>query len=577
MSQVPPIKERFQIAQPAKDGTPTFKWSLTDHALTDPVLLVTGPFDVLPIVFVPGIMGSNLKVKGKDQPVWRLDEGALGVPWNLVSKIAKQSPGLRQQMLHPDRTEVDYGGAVPAETTSAVYGKDTHRSRGWGSVGQGSYHEFLLWLERTLNPLNRNPVFWQEYYQDETTMSAPLKPGETPKMFPGIRMGMKGQPFGAETHAFDPVSSSDLIAQSKFVFPVYAAGYNWLASNAEAGDALALRIKAIIAENNRGQYACKQVILVTHSMGGLVARACAQTPGIQDLIAGIVHGVMPSVGAAVAYRRCKVGMRDEDFGAGLVIGSTGQEVTAVFAQAPGALQLLPSHFYNAEWLHIQGPGEKIVASLPSKEANDPYEKIYLERNRWWGLVNEHWLSPEKGAPITWDLYASSVLLAKKFHVSLADFYHPCTYVYYGADRQMASFEKVTWRILKGVAPDSKPAPDVQKVVTMKSSDLRGTGGPVDYAGGATEYATTVLPEGGALGSSYETSYWELHCQMQDGVGDGTVPASSGGAPAKRGGSNIKQQFRLTGFGHEKSYQNSAARHATLLSIAKIAGQAKRPK
>ena len=54
MSQVPPVKERFQAAAPDKDGTPTFKWSLTDAALKDPVLLVTGPFDVLPIIFIPG-------------------------------------------------------------------------------------------------------------------------------------------------------------------------------------------------------------------------------------------------------------------------------------------------------------------------------------------------------------------------------------------------------------------------------------------------------------------------------------------------------------------------------------------
>ena len=577
MSQVPPVKERFQTARPDKDGAPSFKWSLTDSYLTDPVLLVTGPFDILPVVFIPGIMGSNLKAKGKDQPIWRLDEGAFGLPWNLVKSIAKKGPGERQQLLHPDRTEVDYGGAVPPAVSSEIYGPEIHRARGWGSVGEGSYHKFLLWLEQTLNPRNRNPVFWQEYYQDEATISAPLKPGETPKMFPGIRMGMKGQPFGAESLAFDPVSSSDLIAQSKFIFPVYAEGYNWLASNRDAGNALAKRVKNIIAENNRGSYRCSQVILVTHSMGGLVARACAQVPGMTDSIAGIVHGVMPAVGAAVAYRRCKVGMRDEDFGAGLVIGSTGQEVTAVFAQAPGALQLLPSHLYNAEWLNIQDSDKRLVAKLPSKEENDPYKKIYLRRDRWWGLIDEEWLSPKGGAPIDWDQYTSNVDSAQKFHIGLADIYHPTTYVYYGADKKMPSFETVTWRMVKGLPPDSRAAPDAEKVLVMSSSDLRVNGGPVDYVGGSTKFITTVTPGGGAVNSSYETSYWELHFEMQDGRGDGTVPASSGGAPVVRCKGNVKQQFRLTGFGHEKSYQNAVAQSVTLLSLTKIAGKAKRPK
>ncbi len=112
---------------------------------------------------------------------------------------------------------------------------------------------------------------------------------------------------------------------------------------------------------------------------------------------------------------------------------------------------------------------------------------------------------------------------------------------------------------------------------MKSGDLRVPGGPIDYIGGSTQYVTTVSPYGGATNSSYETSYWELHCEMQDGAGDGTVPASSGATPARRGAGNIKQQFRLTGFGHEKSYQNAVAQSATLLSISKIAGQAARPK
>eukprot|EP01032_Pedospumella_encystans_P026865 gene26865-30371_t len=160
------------------------------------------------------------------------------------------------------------------------------------------------------------------------------------KLPPGITMDMSGLPRVAEDdHFTTPILSDDLLKRAKCRFPVYACGYNWLASNTEAADALKDRIAEVIAENNKGAYKCEQVILVTHSMGGLVARCCAQLDGMAGKIAGIVHGVMPAVGAAVAYRRCKVGMREESFTAGLVIGSNGREVTAVFAQAPGALQL----------------------------------------------------------------------------------------------------------------------------------------------------------------------------------------------------------------------------------------------
>lgn len=120
----------------------------------------------------------------------------------------------------------------------------------------------------------------------------------------------------------------ELVARGGYRMPVHACGYNWLDSNKVAASRLAERIDELMRQYGRN---CQQVILVTHSMGGLVARRCAQLPGMADKIAGVVHGVMPATGAPVAYRRCKVGMKDEDPIAGAVIGPTGQEVTAVFA------------------------------------------------------------------------------------------------------------------------------------------------------------------------------------------------------------------------------------------------------
>jgi hypothetical protein len=161
-------------------------------------------------------------------------------------------------------------------------------------------------------------------------------------------MSMQGLPTQGEKGPMH-LLSDDLIARARFRMPVYACGYNWLDSNIEAAKRLRQRIVDVIKENSHEHSRCSQVILVTHSMGGLVARACQQLDGMQEAIAGIVHGVMPSVGAAVAYRRCKIGMADEDPAAAMVIGRTGQEVTAVFAQAPGALQLLPARQYRSGW------------------------------------------------------------------------------------------------------------------------------------------------------------------------------------------------------------------------------------
>ena len=56
-------------------------------------------------------------------------------------------------------------------------------------------------------------------------------------------------------------------------FPVHAMGYNWLRSNKKSGKEIAARIEALIKRYVDQGYQCEKVIVVTHSMGGLVARA----------------------------------------------------------------------------------------------------------------------------------------------------------------------------------------------------------------------------------------------------------------------------------------------------------------
>jgi uncharacterized protein involved in type VI secretion and phage assembly len=45
-------------------------------------------------------------------------------------------------------------------------------------------------------------------------------------------------------------------------------------------------------------------------LGGLVARFCSEVLNRRDDIFGIVHGVMPAIGAAAVYRRFKSGTED---------------------------------------------------------------------------------------------------------------------------------------------------------------------------------------------------------------------------------------------------------------------------
>jgi hypothetical protein len=468
---------------------------------------------------------------------------------------------------------VDDRGAVP-KGSKARHSADVYRSRGWGTVSETSYHEFRLWLEEILNPTERNPARWPDFYQAEATIGPIPASGEEPKLFPGIKMGLKGEPFHAEK-TFSSLLTDDLLKRSKYLMPVYAVGYNWLDDNKNAAKALSDRIQDIVKANNQGSFRCQQVLVVTHSMGGLVARACAALPGMDSMIAGVVHGVMPAVGAAVAYRRCKVGMADESYIAGMAIGNTGQEVTAVFAQAPGALELLPTQQYRGTWLKICDPnGSPVGAPLPG---GDPYEKIYLERNQWWGLVNEAWLAPENGVPLKWDIYRRNISSAREFHESLAGIFHPQTYAFYGANAKAGdkkdSFECVTWRLKEGLSSSGKSRTTPASVRQMGHEKIRGEGGNPAYIDGST----VVMPSFG-VGAPvvYEASDWEIRADQWDGHGDGTVPVSSGSAPLHLGGAKVKQQFRIPNIKHELAYNDGTSRMATLYALTKVAGQARMP-
>ncbi|KRP58680.1 esterase/lipase family protein, partial [Pseudomonas trivialis] len=370
------------------------------------------------------------------------------------------------------------------------------------------------------------------------------------------------------------IISDELVARGDYRMPVHACGYNWLDSNDSAASRLAERINELMHQYGRN---CQQVILVTHSMGGLVARRCAQLPGMADKIAGVVHGVMPATGAPVAYRRCKVGMSDEDPIAGAVIGPSGQEVTAVFAQAPGALQLLPTQDYTPGWLRLVD--ERGAPAMPRQPVKDPYEEIYLRRDRWWGLLREEWLAPKGGDPITWENFEENISEAKQFHHKIAGSYHPQTYVYYGNDDKHPSFESITWEMQRGSRLNGPNAsrPDAFTVSNLQMHEVRDDGRSPVYVGGQAEAIAPPRGDPDMPVKTVQTSYWELHCRMQDGAGDGTVPVSSGRAPVMLARKDsIRQQVQAPGFDHEASYANPLTQQFTLYSLIKIAAKAKRP-
>ncbi|NML14923.1 esterase/lipase family protein [Azohydromonas caseinilytica] len=565
------------------------------------------PRRVLPIVFLPGIMGSNLRITSaermrqlgrtnpEDNIAWRPDSLGAG---NVYGE-SKLSARERQLQLDPDTTAVDvYNPQSPnpdldgderhanvelAEGFRSPYLADDPptqpggrtavqkaRQRGWGEVYFKSYGVLLQYLEGRLNnvftdgrlrPVWRDvvgvdPVRWMA---DESLPQKALTEDELRQVVNGCW------------------------------FPVHAIGYNWLQSNDISAKAVAERIEAIIKsyaeardDNNRPRYECKQVIVVTHSMGGLVGRALVHPDigGLQDKVLGIVHGVQPAIGAPAAYKRMRAGFEDPGVMHGpetsigaKVAGNYGDEVTAVLANSPGALQLLPSKAYGEGWLQIRHRNRTLL-SLPKKDLKtgeaDPYEQIYKLRGKWYALIpNERWLNPAgltaRQGGGTYDRTAKYLNKARQLHTTIEGTYHRCTYVHYGDDRERLSFGSVTWEI-SAFCPD----PSGWESWPILADTRQGQIDLVRYDTSRT-YKEQEKLFGPRVGATVPAPIKAI-LLPPDEPGDLTVPARSAEHQKSRG--KCKAVFRQSGYEHQGSYQDTRAVASTLYSIVRIAQQAK---
>ena len=451
------------------------------HSCTTPVSDTRGSFgripggaQVVPIIFVPGIMGSNLKaavdivdrrektVVNKDSSIWRVDSGIrMARDWLFASKDKYQI------LLQHGQVAVDDGGKIPqgdgpphgnaeqdqtqrvptGRTPLARLNVDTARARGWGQVGAAFYFEFLDWLEYQLN----SPEF--DGVKENAALTS-LKHAHRDNP-PGVQPDKPGAPLKSED--FNKLLS---------VFnPVHAFGYNWLQSNALSGAELNELIDRLIAKYDCNGRSCKQVILITHSMGGLVARAACKLHGAEAKVAGVFHNVMPADGAAATYKRMLAGFDGEmhtlnplkaikDTVVVKVLGPTGDYTTPTLSANPGPLELLPNARYNQgkPWLHVKDSTGKALVSLP--KGGDPYGEIYLNQASWWKLVNEQWMNPagikEARTYAQFRLVMGDVQAFHEDLQSQGDF-HANTHAHYGDDSfENMAYGEITWTLDQAV-------------------------------------------------------------------------------------------------------------------------------
>ncbi len=547
------------------------------------------PKRVLPIIFLPGIMGSNLRMSSKrkhqleellhkkiENIAWRPD--SLGV--TNIKSAANARPQIRQLQLDPLETTVDiYNPSGPPDISgdgrhsnvelhekfsSPVLADDPPtsknrrtaaqkgRERGWGEVYFGSYGTVLQILESRLN---------------NTFVDGKIRPEwrEVIGTDPSIWGSDPSLPQQALTE-----EELKKIATGCW-FAVYAFGYNWLQSNGRSAKNIAVRIRKVINDLSKSGYTCKQVIVVTHSMGGLVGRALIHPDcgNLQDEVLGMVHGVMPAIGAPAAYKRIRAGFEDCGLSNGIkesigakVAGNFGDEVTAVLANSPGGLQLLPSESYGNGWLRVTHNGHDLEA-LPRH--GDPYNEIYKIRNRWYALLREEWINParldEEHGGGTFKRTCDYLDKSQQFHQMIADTFHSNSFAHYGIDTERRSFGEVVWEIGKNCA-DPSGWQNWPILTDTKQGKLELVRWEVENTDKA------FVPKVGAARN--ESIYATIRAARAPG--DQTVPARS--ADYQLESKKFRGIFRQTGYEHQSSYESRAAVASTLYSIIRIAERAK---
>jgi hypothetical protein len=541
------------------------------------------PNKVLPIIFLPGIMGSNLRMsderqhelRSKDNMAWRPD--SLG--GSNIYGAANDSPQGRQLRLDPLQTTVDiynpsgssdisgdgrHGNVKlspnlqsPLLTNDPLAMKNGRtavqkaRARGWGEVFFGSYGKLLQHLESRLNSTFIDGKLAQEW-RDVV--------GVDPNVW------MPDPSLPQKTLTEDELRS----VVTGCWFAVYAFGYNWLQSNGESAKIIAARINQVIDDFNKSGYACNQVIVVTHSMGGLVGRALvhAKYGNLQDKIVGIVHGVMPAIGAPAAYRRMRAGFEDaglllgqKDSIGAKVAGNHGDEVTAVLANAQGGLQLLPTEAYGNRWLRVTHNGRELDA-WPKQ--GDPYQEIYKLQGKWYSLFREEWINPagliQKKGGGTFRRTCEYLDMVQGFHKMIRDTFHQNSYAHYGVDPRRRSFGEVIWEIDKNCSD-----PSGWQNWPILGDNKQGTLELVRWDARNSNKALLPSVDGEVPEPIHATIL------SPSAAGDQTVPAMSADYQLKSG--KFKGVFRQSGYEHQSSYNDPKAIASTLYSIIRIAQQA----
>jgi pimeloyl-ACP methyl ester carboxylesterase len=578
-----------------QDGDPVYPGVKRPECFKPAALGVLPPRDVIPVIFVPGIAGTNLK-RGKEN-TWAPPNSVLG-GLSEAAKATMRSAKTRQRLFDPNDTEIKTDGECSISDKTYWLDSNEAQKRGWSTLHAMSYHAFLQQLETSLNDLGTLPGYplgeEGNYLLPEIGMLQHLngEPATGTKWDEPDYAKAVEKTTQAWGKALRSLSREEILRLDDYYYPVWAYGYNWLKDAEEAASGLSAYIDTVLAHYDKSVYFRHQgkVILVTHSMGGLIARRGAQLA--PDKVLGVVHGVQPVVGASVLYRRLRAGQEIKHFfdiagrAVAAIMGRNQEDMTVQLARCPGPFVLAPTKDYPPHWLRVYGGNKEdegnLLFSLPE---SDPYTEIYAKTTEevWWGMVDPGLMDPlgemtgEGEKPTPKKAYGKAIEKAAMFHDKLGLYAHPETYGYYGIEEE-SSFGHVAWTCPAGVESymdcyeDEACTRPLQRDY-FKTAPGRGQQSgkahvPVYRKASTAAYTAeeSILHAKTLAGGEQRVSFKLPNTRNQ--AGDGTVPKDSGSfledlKPP------LKEILGIPGFDHQAAFDNLHAYRATVYFIARI--------
>ncbi|VVU53183.1 esterase/lipase family protein [Burkholderia anthina] len=587
--------------QHERGGGSSARVTLTPDSNTCTKEINCDPRQPIPVIFIPGVMGSLLLDRNTGEEMWNPPNGLSGAV-SFASSGYFANAAERQARYDPRVAVVSPFGNISTKGCDVT--AEEARRRGWGSVHSASYHATLAWLEHQLNNPARSGTPFGAWAEGDPT-------GETFTVTPII--GTPPRLYGAHGRAADAIhaASEEFKKFCEFRYPVYAIGYNWLQSNLDsARDVIEgiecvdnkrrktsrlMGIKEICAENK-----VKKAIVITHSMGGLVMRMASVIAGHADLMYGVIHGAQPATGAPIAARRFRAGAQGENAIINQVlVGRNGLEFTAITANAPGPLELLPMpdyHDYEPWWI-VRNLRREEILRLPK-----PGDTLSLYTSQqWYGLVprqTDAVLDPAGIVKKRLVVNGPAMTVQKQFQMmmravverqtALVNKYHPKTYAFYGNGPIRQAADPATTSVSTSQQSKHREvSASREKLLTFGRIFWRG-----DFPAGITEadlLGAQLMSDNakGQVRIRVKDQVYTIEAEMmtpnfaaERGLifGDGTVPVWSGEAVARglkegvRGGKaeGVQIAFDQNGFDHQACFNHPWARWATLYSMVKIA-------